>query len=306
MKHNPRRAFTLIELLVVIAIIAILIALLVPAVQKVRAAAARTQCSNNLKQIGLAIHSYHGVKKHIPAAYTSPPPSFDPNYYYDAGWAWSAAILPYIDQTPLYTHLGVETGTFGAPGAGTYGTLAAPNQWSQTKIPVYRCPSDLGPDLDDQRSYFATSNYRATCGPNPTGSLAFTPDADVGGCMFQDSKVTFQQVTDGTSNTLIIGECVYDWKPATSTGRIAAIWAGMRGTDTAVHISDVMWWMDPITAEINGPAPQAFSSNHGNGAYCLFCDGTVRYVRDGVDINTIIYLTGRNDGVIVNPSDYIQ
>jgi prepilin-type processing-associated H-X9-DG protein len=124
--------------------------------------------------------------------------------------------------------------------------------------------------------------------------------------MFQDSKVTFTAVTDGTSNTLIIGECVYDWKAATGTGRIAAIWAGMRGMDTSVHISDVMWWMDTQTAVINGTAPQAFSSQHGGGAYCLFCDGTVRYVLQGIDVNNMIYLAGRADGINVDPGDYIQ
>ena len=277
-----RRGFTLIELLVVIAIIAILIALLVPAVQKVRAAAARTQCMNNMKQIGLAIHNYYGVYKHIPAAFNSPPKSFDPNYYqYDAGWAWSAMILPFIDQEPMYLQLNVQGGTLGTPGAGTYGTLAAPNQWTQTRIGVFRCPADYGPDLDPERSNFALSNYRATCGPNAAEMDAFYPDYDWGGCMMQDSKITFLQVTDGTSNTLIIGECIYDYKPATGTGRIAAIWAGMRGTDSSVHISDVMWWMDPDTADINGTAPQAFSSQHGSGAFGLFCDGTVRFLRQG-------------------------
>jgi prepilin-type N-terminal cleavage/methylation domain-containing protein len=304
-----RRAFTLIELLVVIAIIAILVALLVPAVQKVRAAAARVQCMNNMRQIGVAIHNYYGVHKFIPAAYTSPPTSFDPsnnNYKFDAGWGWSSAILPYIDQEPMYIELNVENGTLGSAGHGTYGTLAQPNQWTQTRLPVFRCPADHGPDLDDQRSNFALSNYRATCGPNPNENYSFYPDYDWGGCMMQDSKVTFNQVTDGTSNTLIIGECVYDYKPSNGTGRIAAIWAGMRGTDSAVHISDVMWWLDPETAKINGSAPQAFSSQHIGGAFCLFCDATVRFLRQETDVNIIIDLSGRADGVEVNPNDYIE
>jgi prepilin-type N-terminal cleavage/methylation domain-containing protein len=302
-----RRAFTLIELLVVIAIIAILIALLVPAVQKVRGAAARTQCMNNLKQIGLAIHNYYNSHKFIPAAYTSPPKSFDPSYYqYDAGWGWSAAILPFIDQEPMYITLNVEFGTLGSSGHGTYGTLASPNQWTQTRLGVFRCPADYGPDLDDQRSFFALSNYRATCGPNANGNDAFYPEYDWGGCMMQDSKITFPQVTDGTSNTLIIGECMYDYNSKTGNGRIAAIWAGMRGTDSAVHISDVMWWLDTSTAEINGSAPQAFSSEHGGGAFCLFCDGTVHFLRQGADVNNIIYMAGRADGDEVNPNDYIE
>jgi prepilin-type N-terminal cleavage/methylation domain-containing protein len=304
MKVIPRRAFTLIELLVVIAIIAILIALLVPAVQKVRAASARTQCMNNMKQIGLGIHNYYGVKKHFPPAFAFPPASFDPNYEYCAGWAWSALILPYIDQATVYSHLNVETGNFGSAGAGTYGSLATPNQYSQTRIAVYRCPADTwGGDLDPERSNFAMSNYRVTCGPGYPGDAFYDPTYDWGGCMFQNSKITLGQVTDGASNTLIIGECIYDWNG--TTGRWAAIWAGMRGDDGSIHISDVMWWMDDSTAEINGSAPQAFSSNHGIGAYCLFADGTVHMLRAGADVTNIIHLAGRADGVIVSPSDYI-
>src|SRR3982074_2220566 len=97
-----RSAFTLIELLVVIAIIAILIALLVPAVQKVRAAAARTQCTNNLKQQGLALHNYHGVLKRLPPAYIAAT-GIKP------GWGWGTLILPYMDQQPLYTQLNPDS-----------------------------------------------------------------------------------------------------------------------------------------------------------------------------------------------------
>ena len=290
MKPSTRSGFTLIELLVVIAIIAILIALLVPAVQKVRAAAARIQCENNLKQIGLGIHNYYSARKVFPAAYTAK----DLNQ----GWGWGAAILPYVEQGPLYESAGVRTQVFGLP---LQGTLASPNQWTQTQLAVFRCPSNGGPGLNDQRSLFATSHYRAVAGPNPTGSTAFYVDYDWGGVMYQNSRTTFAHITDGSSNTLLIGECTLD----DSKGRWAAIWAGMRGTDTSVHISDVMWWMDPLSAEINGTAPQAFSSLHSGGAFFVFCDGSVRFLREGADINGIIWLAGRKDGVIVSPDDYI-
>ena len=308
MQRPSRSAFTLIELLVVIAIIAILIALLVPAVQKVREAAARTQCQNNLKQIGLAIHDFHGVWKFIPAAYTSPPANFDPGLNtYDAAWGWSAAILPFLDQLPLFTSSGVATTTFGTNGAGTYGTLAVPNQWTQQPLAVYRCPSDGGPSLNVQRSSFATSNYRAVLGPNPSGSFVFTPGFDFGGCMMQDSQITFNQVTDGMSNTFIIGECIYDYNSSTGAGHMAAIWAGMRGTDSSgsVYMSDVAWWMDTGTSEINGSAPQAISSQHPGGAFLLFCDGTVRFGKQNADVANIIWMSGRNDAVIVSVDDIV-
>src|SRR4051794_37888435 len=120
MRPNSRTAFTLIELLVVIAIIAILIALLIPAVQRVREAASRTQCRNNLKQIGLAIHNYYDVFKVIPSAYTSPA-------NWDPGWGWGATILPFLEQESLYNSAGVQTQVFGQ-GASP----AMPNASTQT------------------------------------------------------------------------------------------------------------------------------------------------------------------------------
>src|SRR5438132_11206969 len=125
---RKRSAFTLIELLVVIAIIAILIALLVPAVQKVREAAARIQCENNLKQIGLAMHAFHDTNKGLPPGYvaTAAYPGTSP------GWGWAAFILPYIEQAPLYRQI-----NFSQPLQGQ-ATI-------QNVIPLYLCPSDIVP-----------------------------------------------------------------------------------------------------------------------------------------------------------------
>ena len=282
---NPARrsAFTLIELLVVIAIIAILIALLVPAVQKVREAAARTQCQNNLHQMCLGLHNYAGVFHHFPSAYTAP--GFEP------GWGWGTATLPYLEQDALYRNLGVTQGVKFGGGANP----AMPTTSTQTTLSLFRCPSDIGPPLNPIRLNHAVANYRAVAGP--ITYPFFYPDQDMGGVMWQNSKIRFTYISDGTSNTLAIGECMFDEK----VGKRAALWAGMTGfRDGSVWISDVMWWVDESSAQVNGPAPQAFSSRHHGGAHFGFCDGSVRFFRTGTDPNIVRWLGGRADGVVVD------
>ena len=280
-----RRAFTLIELLVVIAIIAVLIGLLLPAVQQVRSAAARTVCLNNLKQMGVGLHNYAEANEHFPAAYTAD--GITP------GWGWSATILPQLEQGPLYISAQVGVTPFGGAGNIT----AVPNSYTQTPLKIFRCPSDLGPDINPNRDNFALSNFRAVAGP--TDNVYFYADQDMGGVMYQNSATRVSDITDGTSNTLLVGECRFDL----NHGQLAAIWAGMTGDYFgSIRISDSMWWVDDQAATINGSAPQAFSSFHPGGAFFVFCDGSVRFFREGGDISTLKYLAGRNDGVVVEPA----
>jgi prepilin-type N-terminal cleavage/methylation domain-containing protein/prepilin-type processing-associated H-X9-DG protein len=284
-----RSGFTLIELLVVIAIIAILIGLLLPAVQKVREAAARTKCSNNLKQIGLALHNHAGVYGPFPPAYRNKPPTaFD----YIPGWGWGAIILPFVEQDPLYQQLNVQNSLFGGGG-----NPANPTPLTKTLLKIYRCPSDTGPDLNTFRNNFPTSNYRAVCGFDDADGL-FVTNADRGGVMFQNSKILPTDISDGTSNTLAVGECMFD----DVTGKWAAIWPGMIGLyNGSVMISCTMWQVDDASADINGPAPQAFSSRHPGGAFFVFCDGSVRFFREGGNVQNLKWLAGRRDGHVVLP-----
>jgi len=278
-------AFTLLELLVVLAILAVLIGLLLPAVQKVREAANRIRCSNNLKQLGLALHNYAGTYGRFPSAYQA----MDLN----PGWGWGSALLPFADQAPLYNAAGVSTSRFGDgrnPGL--------PNLYTQMPLSLFRCPSNATPDLNDLRFNFGMSNYRAVAGPQDlqTG-FPYTAGMDLGGAMFQNSKIRIIDITDGTSNTLAVGECVFD-KPS---GKKAAVWPGMSGTtDGTVWISDVMWSVSDNDSRINGTAPQAFSSRHPGGAFFVFCDGSVRFFSEGGNVQNLRWLAGRNDGHIVD------
>jgi prepilin-type N-terminal cleavage/methylation domain-containing protein/prepilin-type processing-associated H-X9-DG protein len=165
---RKRAGFTLIELLVVIAIIAILIALLVPAVQKVRAAGARAQCTNNMKQIGLACHDFHGAFKHFPSM-------SDPE---NQNLGWMVGILPYIDQLPLYNNMSV-----------------APS------IPVFLCPSDPRMNQVDTNYGWGMTDYVGVAGYDMSD-----PTPPHLGIIQFSHYVTILQVTDGTSNTILVAE----------------------------------------------------------------------------------------------------
>jgi prepilin-type N-terminal cleavage/methylation domain-containing protein/prepilin-type processing-associated H-X9-DG protein len=279
--------FTLIELLVVIAIIALLIMLLLPAVQNVRSAAARTVCANNLHQIGLGLHGYaldNGGC--FPPAYNG----IDVN----PGWGWGAFLLPYLEQNNLYEALQVESTMFG------YGaTEALPTTLTQSRLNVFLCPSDASSFLNDWKRNFAKSNYRGVYGPFV--DTVFIADFDFGGVLFQNSQIKESDILDGTSSTAAVGECYMD----DATQHVCAIWAGMDAEiNNLVYISDVMWGVDNDQYVLNGPGPQAFGSRHLGGVHFLFCDGSVHFIKSSVDPQLMINLCGRADGMAINDGAY--
>jgi prepilin-type processing-associated H-X9-DG protein len=206
-------------------------------------------------------------------------------------------------------------GGSGSPTGSVESVFPAnvPGQLSTAKLSIFRCPSDTGPELNPLRMNHAMSNYRAIMGPNgadinPLYGFAIV-NQDLGGLLFQNSSIRIEHITDGTSNTLAIGECMWDGRPLGTSGDVqkrAAIWAGMTGlrpapgaTANSLWISDVMWWMDHTAATVNGTAPQAFSSWHPGGVYFGFGDGSVRFYRNGGNPDVLRWLAGRKDGVVV-------
>jgi len=295
--RRQRRGFTLIELLVVIAIIAILIALLLPAVQQAREAARRTQCKNNLKQIGLALHNYHDVYKMFPMGYMD-------GSSINEGWAWSAMILPFLDQKPLFDQLGVNQQSLRA-------RLAAgdPGQLLRTPLPAYRCPSDNpgnnGPNLIHQNRHFgggvgtvagglgnyavSASNYMGSSGTRSNNNgVPLANQNDSRGIFGWISSFRIRDILDGTSNTFMVGE------RDTSICR-SGTWVGVRnranGSRGAWVVLGETWLakLNQSIAVINwsadGGCGEGFSSNHPGGAQFLFCDGSVRFISDNINFN---------------------
>jgi prepilin-type N-terminal cleavage/methylation domain-containing protein/prepilin-type processing-associated H-X9-DG protein len=299
---RSRRGFTLIELLVVIAIIAILISLLLPAVQQAREAARRTQCRNNLKQIGLALHNYHETYNTLPPGVVHK--TGNQNVAALGSYGWGTFILPQLEQTTMFDAMqanGVDLDTL-LRNTGNPQVQALPKQ----TLSVYRCPSDTAPDLNTKRewdvpysSFFgnqpvhlATANYVAVSGTRwSTPEQWIVEGRDPFGTFWGDSRVRFRDVTDGLSNTILVGE--RDWELGW-----AANWIGQRnytgtgiwGSRQNLAILDVKI-NDPVLQPNGNPAvSRGFSSRHTGGAQFLLGDGSVRFISENIQFNT----TGQN------------
>jgi prepilin-type N-terminal cleavage/methylation domain-containing protein len=322
-----RPAFTLIELLVVIAIIAVLIGLILPAVQKVREAANRAKCQNNLKQIGLALHNYHDANGRFPPAfnYVPPPPTppappapaapptsrkLDrPNpavfeAIFAPGWSWAAYILPQLEQKALYDRINFQYSVSTA----MYADLLT------TPLAVYTCPSDGGSgrfwvqDYNNADVLEATTNSYAACLGGYNGLYYTDPAYSDNGVFFRNSAVQIPDITDGTSNTIAVGERAGLFTQAPWAGIIAM--GALRTTPGApVYNADLlppsfMPVARPAAKSLNDPysQPYDFFSPHPSVGLFLFADGSVHGLRHGLDMAVFRALGTRAGGEAV-PGD---
>lgn len=295
--NRQSHGFTVVELLVVVAVIGALIGLLLPAIQAAREAGRRATCQNHLHQLGVALHCYHSGHEHFPPGYLGTAQD-----YWFPHWSWSSYLLPYLEEVGAYKALGVETQEFG-DGA----MLAPATAGTQRPMPLFACPSDLGGVLNDQKDLHGKSNYRGVMGNITMLSSDYATAMTENGVIYLNSNISIGKITDGSSHTLIVGECTLSSDP----GHNGAIWAGMHGSpgtpvsdgSEVILVSDAMWWInsDPSWC-VNGTGLQAFGSNHPGGASFCFADGSIHFLRTEIDATTLEDLAARNDGNLV--ADY--
>ena len=299
MKSSKKRlGFTLIELLVVIAIIAILIALLLPAVQQAREAARRSQCKNNLKQLGLAMHNYHDTHNCFPPGFIRQGTGGVPADYTTfcsvradgvalttgtngRGWAWSVFVLPFIDQASLYNQLKPD-GCLPPDSGSTSGSYNNNGQaLLRTPLPALLCPSSPNEGRETNNSFgdYSMCNYVANQQ------------------LFEASTSRrMRDIVDGTSNTILLGERHFLQRdkptdPALMTGRqVGAVAFVQQDNSTASALGNGYW---PINSPYVGDTGccgndavntrYTFASMHEGGAHFVLCDGSVRFIGENIE-----------------------
>jgi prepilin-type N-terminal cleavage/methylation domain-containing protein len=287
-KHR-RAGFTLIELLVVIAIIAILIALLLPAVQQAREAARRTQCRNNLHNIGLALHNYHDVFTTFPPGHQYRPfgTPANGNAGGGTGWAWSAYILPYIDGAPLYNQFNFNVSITDYRIDGTATGNNNNKALASTPAPWARCPSSTAPETRDsgQIDSHAVPTYKA-CAGSFHGNVAGWPQNNQkrrNGLFYRDSRIKIRDITDGTSNTFAVGEHRYESGYATNAVLYGATNQPLSNGRSNWLMAHTEFGLNPPISANSCVKNNSFSSFHEGGAFFLMADGAVRFISENIN-----------------------
>jgi prepilin-type N-terminal cleavage/methylation domain-containing protein/prepilin-type processing-associated H-X9-DG protein len=311
---SRRRGFTLVELLVVIAIIGILISMLLPAVQQVREAARRTQCANNSRQLALACLNYESAHMHFPPGLNVPLDAELDASGTIPGWvtdidspkiqlrfgSWMMWILPFMEQNNIYDGLDFTQ--------REYANALGPDSMAASNIPTLRCPSDIPDEEVIFNDYhFGVNSYFGSAGIQGWFLSGLTRD----GVLFYNSATTFGGISDGSSNTFLIGER-YSNDPEYPAFKNFRGWAW----SSAYSARDcIVGMLEPVNYQLPdgvGPNPSfswtdkkfnSFSSAHPGGANFALCDGSVHFVPNATNLETLENLAIRNDGNVVSILD---
>lgn len=324
--RTSRKAFTLVELLVVIAIIGILVALLLPAVQAAREAARRTSCYNNLKQVGLALQAYHDSVRQFPSGYIVSPttnalmgPPDPTSGDTGPGWGFLMMSLPFMEQGPLHQSINVNLPCWSPANAIAVKTevsgLLCPAAINNS--PTYNVVDAGGNTL----AVFARSNYAGMAGrPGPWGDY-YDPSLDLSGIadgvLYRNSRTRIADITDGTSQTMLVAEKTPFHSDSTWVGVVpggvscpTALFAGVdcdpAASQVNVHTGPSPDETPPIIKPPNQPLANTDEvwSNHPVGANVLFCDGSVKFVSQMINQLTWSYMATRSAGDVLGDADF--